>query len=511
MGLPFGPSVGSDAAVAGGVDAGEVTGPDTAAAPDAGPDGPTTAACTPWWRPEWGFRRPLALAPDSPGLSGWRSLVLDHAGLVARGQARHDGADLRVVRWTGNAWLDVPVQLDGASAWNRADTQVWFHGGASGPAFLYHGHPQTASGTTAPRAILRSVQTGILATAGGGRQTAAVAPVDPARATVFYSTRSAGFRPPDTLVRVSLADPRTIELVREEPDASRPIVEARYFLLDWAGGVGARRGQFAQTTATVTVDVEPLRPELAFLTFGKTPTKGDEWWDHNDPVRAAVVGPTRLDFRVGRVAALHHGDWQLTSFASEADARVWHGSAFLDDDDRLAEVPLPTGADPARSFLLASFAVVGNHDDAACRMIAGSLEGGRLRFERGRTADGEDLFISWQVVELRDGARVFTGRADLAAGELRRLVPLALGAPQRAVALGTVSSGGGLHMGATPRSGRAATATCTATFAVAPEGLVIERSDGQGSCRLGWTVIEWPSHGSADLTGNAEPRADCPR
>ena len=81
-----------------------------------------------WWDPSYGFRQRIdatttsAAAPDEYTLP----VTIDHAALVASGLARADGDDVRLLRWDGATWTELDRVLDVESAWNTADTTLWF-------------------------------------------------------------------------------------------------------------------------------------------------------------------------------------------------------------------------------------------------------------------------------------------------------------------------------------------------------------------------------------------------
>ena len=73
----------------------------------------------PWWDAAWAFRRPLAVAagpkPPLGGYDGYtvRLAGVDTAALIAAGKLRAGCEDLRVLRWDGAAWTELPRHLLG--------------------------------------------------------------------------------------------------------------------------------------------------------------------------------------------------------------------------------------------------------------------------------------------------------------------------------------------------------------------------------------------------------------
>lgn len=99
----------------------------------------------PWWDGDWAFRRRLDV--DATVLAEQRysvPLTIDHAQLVADGFSSASGDDIRVLRWDGTTWTELDRILGEGSAWNAADTTLWFRttddiaAGGAGTYWLYH-------------------------------------------------------------------------------------------------------------------------------------------------------------------------------------------------------------------------------------------------------------------------------------------------------------------------------------------------------------------------------------
>lgn len=104
-----------------------------------------------WWNSAWGLRRPITVlvGANTPqgGYVGYtvRVSALDTAALIAAGDLLASGDDLRVVRWDGAAWTDLPRHVVGL---NTAATDVRFAlaapiaaSGADAGYFLYYKNP----------------------------------------------------------------------------------------------------------------------------------------------------------------------------------------------------------------------------------------------------------------------------------------------------------------------------------------------------------------------------------
>jgi len=105
----------------------------------------------PWWNGAWGLRRAITVTvgANTPqgGYVGYtvRLSSLDTAAMIAAGDLLASGDDLRIVRWDGAAWTDLPRHVVGL---NSAATDVRFAlaapiaaSAADGSYFLYYRNP----------------------------------------------------------------------------------------------------------------------------------------------------------------------------------------------------------------------------------------------------------------------------------------------------------------------------------------------------------------------------------
>lgn len=77
------------------------------------------------------------------------SVVFDHAALVGASLSALDGSDVRILHFDGAAWTELDRVVDPQSAWNLAETRLWFRhqGGLVAPGdayYLYFGNPLAA-------------------------------------------------------------------------------------------------------------------------------------------------------------------------------------------------------------------------------------------------------------------------------------------------------------------------------------------------------------------------------
>lgn len=105
----------------------------------------------PWWNPAWALRRAITVTvgANTPqgGYAGYtvRLSALDTSAMIAAGDLLASGDDLRIVRWDGAAWTDLPRHLVGL---NSSATDVRFALAATvaasavdGSYYLYYRNP----------------------------------------------------------------------------------------------------------------------------------------------------------------------------------------------------------------------------------------------------------------------------------------------------------------------------------------------------------------------------------
>jgi hypothetical protein len=80
------------------------------------------------------------------------SLTFDHASLVLGGKALANGNDLRLYHWSGAVWTELDRALDPLSAWDNANTTIWFSladpigaSSSDGNYYLFYGNASAGS------------------------------------------------------------------------------------------------------------------------------------------------------------------------------------------------------------------------------------------------------------------------------------------------------------------------------------------------------------------------------
>lgn len=117
--------------------------------------GPSWADAASPWRQRIDVRAQAVATPD--GYS--TAVTVDHAALVAAGLSGAGGDDVRLWRFDGTTWTELHRVLDDASAWNRADTTIWFRtreplAAEQGASYwLYLGNPAPAPALADPSEV----------------------------------------------------------------------------------------------------------------------------------------------------------------------------------------------------------------------------------------------------------------------------------------------------------------------------------------------------------------------
>ncbi|HEY3806641.1 MAG TPA: DUF2341 domain-containing protein [Kofleriaceae bacterium] len=122
-------------------------------------DGGATLPVIPgWWDPAWTLREPITVTAGSNGApAGYAvAFTIDHASLVAAGQALASGDDVRVV---GSDGTEVDRVLDTGATWDSAGATIWFQvaapldANAAAQYWLYYGNPAAGVPPADPSAV----------------------------------------------------------------------------------------------------------------------------------------------------------------------------------------------------------------------------------------------------------------------------------------------------------------------------------------------------------------------
>lgn len=97
---------------------------------------------------DYAYRRRITVSAPLLGVPAGYAVpvVFDHAALVAAGRSLPSGDDVRILYWTGTAWVELDRFRDIPTAWNTTTTRLWFRLqapipllGSDGNYYLHYG------------------------------------------------------------------------------------------------------------------------------------------------------------------------------------------------------------------------------------------------------------------------------------------------------------------------------------------------------------------------------------
>jgi hypothetical protein len=347
---------------------------------------------------------------------------------------------------------------------------------------------------------LRSIQSGtatLPAGVSGGAQTVnvSIAPVDPARAILFFGVKGSTVDPGDGQVRGQITSSTTVRFFRAN-DTSLSDLTVRWSVVEFRAGVSVQRGT-ASVTNGGTVPIAAVDPGRSFVLVSCSVVSTDATYGSDDFFRARLTGATSLEIVHGTTAA-KDCDWQVVEHQG---ASVQRGTGTL-GPSALSSGPIAIAAvDPARSVVLVTWRTDG--DGSGVNSLRARLTTGST-VEIDRALSGTTIDYAWEVVEFTDGTRVQSGVAAFTAAETARTQPLAAVDPARSVAL----------LSAYQRAGQTAYAADDNVgpgwFTVAlagPTAVTVEREiTGSAAASAAWFVLELPASGPLVLGGDQSGR-----
>lgn len=358
---------------------------------------------------------------------------------------------------------------------------------AAGVWVFFHGPADAAD--------LSSLQSGTTISSVNGSLWIPVQPVDPARSILIFQTRHRSQRPVASMLRGRIASPRTLEFARSTNEPSPLPISIQWYVASFSSGIKVQRGEAVQAATTITVPIDPVTTvHQAFVTWSKTPGPMSGWWSGDDPILGEMIDRGHLQFRADEAGADHLIWWQVVEFTNASEVHVQRGITSLLGDDRSTEIALWPPVDLTKTFVLAGFRASGWGGDAGARMIRARLaDANTLAIDRSISGDFDFVSeIAWQVVELRDGSRVFRGTTHFPIGVARRTVPLSPPVdPDRAIAFASVQAGGGQNMGRSTNVGDGTIGSGSVTAALTGAEIQMERDHVASEADIAWFVVEF--------------------
>ncbi len=432
-----------------------------------------------WWDLAYGSRERIEVATATTAAPDGYTVPLsfDHAAMVAAGGALASGDDVRVLRWDGSTWTELDRVLNEASAWDAADTTVWFRTATPIAAdttdisyWLYRGNAAAGAPPADPAQVFLAVE---------GFESGLGAFSERTTGTGWYAADDWSHRRPITIPAGSTSSDL----------ADLPVLVS----LTDPGMVGQVQADGSDLRFTAADGTTPLAHEL------------ERWDSATGELLAWVEVPT---VAAGAATGLYLY-WGATDAPDQADVRstwsngfagVWH----------LAEDP--TGALPHAddSSPAGRDGVVQGTSGTTLRTPAVVGDGAALAADNGRLALGTTLaedapltLSGWVTADSTVGGTVLRLEDPAAAGALHAALEV------------VDNSAGGLAVRASLRDGGGTVRTAEGgTLAVGTQGHVAATWDGttltawlNGVAVASTTVTSRQAGGDVELAIGAGPAA----
>ena len=367
----------------------------------------------------------------------------------------------------------------------------------------------------ADAATAQKVQSGTVVNAANGIQSVAISGVDPAKSFLIFETRSNSNRPVGSEVRgripIACANPCTTIEFERVTDGVAPepaAINIQWYVVSFVSGVTVQRGETLQDASAKNVTISALSAvNRAFVIWSKTPFASDGTWDGNDPVLGEITSTTNLQFRSDATGA-YTISWQIIEFTNPGDVNVQKGSIFtMDAATTSVTATLSPAVDVNHTFVLAGFktAASGAANIGAMLLRAQLTDSTTITIDRSTFGSPAVAIseIAWQAIELNDGTMVSNGTSNFAAAAATATVPMMSYIDvTRAIAFGSVQSGGGQNEGRSAYVGDDIIGVATATTALSATQLTLTRGNTAAAADIGWSVVEFAQSDAQVLSGS---------
>ena len=348
----------------------------------------------------------------------------------------------------------------------------------------------------AEAASVKSVQTGTTSISGPTNTvTVSITSVDTAKSFLVFQTRHNSNRPVASYLSGRLATATSLEFVKvSDESAGAGVVNIRWYVVEFEGGVRVQRGEVSQSATTINVGITAVASlSQAFVTWSKTPFSGDGSWGTDDPVVCELTTTSNLQCRVNATNADHVIRWQVVEFTDPAIVNVQKGSTSLIGTALSTTATLGTAVDVSKTFVLASYRTAGGGADVGANMLRAQLTGSTtISFDRDISGSPDDLTeITWQAVELKDGSSVQRGSANFASASAQASASISSVDTSRSVAFASVQPVGGQNMGKSPYAGDDIIGVGSATLALSSTQITLDRDSTVAAADIGWFVVQF--------------------
>jgi hypothetical protein len=431
--------------------------------------------------------------------------VFDHASLVSSGKSIADGRDVRIVYWNSSRWVELDRILGTNSSWNSTGTSIMFPlqyglnvSESDSNYYIYYGNP---AATNPPANVtigagVKSVQSGTAVSAANGITAVPISQVNMSRSFLIFNSRHDSNRPVGSEIGGRLATPTSLEFERVTDEITPVPMTIQWYVVEYSMDVKVQRGITSTSSTTTNVAISPITEiDQAFLTWSRTPAMGDQHWNYDDLTVGEITSKSSLQFRLDSVNSAHRVFWQVVEFTNPGDIDVQMGSVTtMTGSTTSVNATLGTPAALPKSFILTGFRTPDTGQDLGARMISAQLVNSTtIAFDRGASGSPDDITeIFWQAVELSDGSRVLSGNAHFIPGEYQKSVTLpATIDTNRSAAFASVQVGCGQSLGRTPYTIDDVAGIASATMALSPTQIIMQRDNATDEADIGWYVVEF--------------------
>jgi hypothetical protein len=338
-------------------------------------------------------------------------------------------------------------------SWIRTEYNNMANQGVGSGKFIVALGPEESTAGACGLTSLQTVQRGTATLAAGSTTATVSSPaftaVDPARAFLVFGVEESGADPNETQVAGQLvAGGAQLEFRRDPgPPVPATAVTIRWQVAEFTSGVLVQRGttsldNITQADATLPIAVD-LAKSFPLVTYRINGTV------HNldDFVRAKLTGTSTLNLSVYPGTSTTNNatvEWQVVQHDC---ARVQSGDLTFLNTDLARPATIPTPVDPGKSWLVYSYnAANGNGANVGQKLVRGRLTSATtLDFDRDNTyaVAGDNLNLTWYVVEFTDGTLVQRGSQAFAAASTQQDVAITAADPSRSIAVGGAMARGG--------------------------------------------------------------------
>ena len=346
----------------------------------------------------------------------------------------------------------------------------------------------------AEAAVVQQVQSGTAVNNANGVQTITISAVDTSKSFLIFQARSSGDRPVNSLLRGRLASATTIQFERVTNEGAPLAINIQWYVATFGSGVTVQRGESTLSATTVNVPITAVSSmNQAFVLWSMTSADTANEHGNDDTIAGDLTTTTNLQFRTTGVAN-HIVSWQVVQFTNAADINVQRGSVTTMTGATVSTTAtLPVAVDVSRTFVLAAVRTDGGGPDMGSRVVRAQLTNSTtITFDRGSAGSPDNMTeISWQAVELRDGSTVQRGSASFAAGAAQTTATLVTRVnTTRAIAFAS-GQNSGQSMGRTPYIANDVLGVATATAALSPTQLTLDRNSTLAAADIGWFVVQF--------------------